>query len=449
MGMKFPLLKDIATTSVVYVDITISISKAIDKMIENSHRSVLVKDGNIFRILRVLDILHIQKEGVSLSLPLSKLSLPLVPMVSKNKNVLDTLEYLSHPIECLCIVDDSNALYGIITHTDITSNIDPDTLMDNYRVEDFLKIGSRVKKADKEEITSKVLSEMFEMKFDHVVIVQKNRPIGILTTRDVMMLIKSNQDLSNPLKSFMSTPVESINKKASIKEAITFIKSKHFKRAVVVDEHDEFFGVISQNELISLTYSKWAELMKEYQTELSEINHMLESKSREFEALASTDPLTGLYNRYKFTELYLSTYTTMVQRRSTMSIMLLDIDFFKNVNDTYGHNVGDQVLIQVSHALLKILRNIDIICRWGGEEFLVLLPSASLQNTIQLANKVREYIENLNIDHIKSLTVSLGVSEVHIGDDMQEAVERVDKALYLAKESGRNCVRTELDLKEA
>ena len=183
--------------------------------------------------------------------------------------------------------------------------------------------------------------------------------------------------------------------------------------------------------------------MKEYQEELSEINHMLENKNKEYETLASTDSLTGLYNRYKFSELYLSSYTAMVQRHNKMSIILLDIDFFKKVNDTHGHNVGDTVLRQISHALLKILRDIDIVCRWGGEEFIVLLPTASLENAVMLAEKLRVYIQDMKIDIVDSITASFGVCEVKEGEDMQSAVDRADKALYLAKNNGRNCVKTE------
>ena len=136
----------------------------------------------------------------------------------------------------------------------------------------------------------------------------------------------------------------------------------------------------------------------------------------------------------------------MVQRDNEMSIIILDIDFFKKVNDRYGHNVGDKVLIQVAHSLLKTLRNIDVICRWGGEEFLALLPTASLENASLLAEKLRAYIESLEIDIVGGVTVSFGVAQVINGESMEDVIERADKALYLAKNSGRNCVRTELDI---
>jgi len=444
--MKFPLISDIATTSVISVNISNSISDAIDIMLKSTHRDVIVIDKDSFKIFTILDVLNIRKQELNLDIKLQDLDLATIPTIDKNQNILDTLEYLNTSIEYICVLNNDNSLYGLITHTDITTNIDPDTLMDNYRLSDFLKLGRRMKWVKRDTKTSLLLDDMIHNSFDNVVVVENMKPIGILTTKDVMALIKSNQSLELPIDNFMSSPVDTIVKQSSIKEALIFIKEKHYKRVVVVEENGDLAGIISQKELISLTYSKWAVLMKEYQSELHEINSILENKNREYETRASTDSLTGLYNRYKFSELYISSYQSMCQRHNQMSLIILDIDFFKKVNDTYGHNVGDKVLVQVSHSLLKILRNIDIVCRWGGEEFLVLLPTASLENAYKLAEKLRIFIEELQIDIVGSITVSLGVANVKEGKSMEEIIAKADSALYLAKDSGRNCVKTELDI---
>jgi len=179
--------------------------------------------------------------------------------------------------------------------------------------------------------------------------------------------------------------------------------------------------------------------MKEYQEELSEINMMLQNKNIEYENIASTDSLTGLYNRDKFSQLYLSSYTSMVQRHNYMSLILLDIDFFKKVNDVYGHNAGDKTLVQISHTLLKTLRNIDVVCRWGGEEFIVMLPTADLEHACSIADKLRKAIEDLSIDVVGQVTSSFGVSQVREGEEMKDAIDRADKALYLAKDYVHKC----------
>ena len=443
--MRFPIIRDIASTKVISVGINESAQSAIEKMLEHEHRNVVVVDKDEYYIISVIDVLHLRKREIPLDTPLNKLELLRIPVINKNKNVLDTLEFLNDSIEYICVTNDDGSLYGLLGHTDITSNIDPETLMDNYRLQDFLKLGRRMKWVQKDEKIADLVCDMVTAAYDNVIVVEDLKPIGILTTKDMMRLIKEEADLNVAVAIHMSKPVDSIHKSSSIKDALDFLKSKHYKRVVIVDDNEKLAGIISQKELISLTYSKWAVLMKEYQEELSEINIMLEGKNREYETIASTDALTGLYNRYKLSELYISSSFTMKQRHNEMSLIMLDIDYFKKVNDTYGHNAGDKVLVQVAHALLKILRNIDVVCRWGGEEFVALLPTASLENAIALAEKIRAYIEELEVDVVGHISASFGVAKVLENEELQSVIARADKALYLAKASGRNCVKTEND----
>jgi len=442
--MRFPIIRDITTKDVVSIGIDTSISEAISEMIKQEHRSVVVIGDDDYFILTVLDILNL--EGKSLDVSVRDLDLRVIPKVLKDTNILDTIQLLDDELEYICVVSSDNSLYGLVTHTDITSNMDPDTLMDTYLLEDFLKIGKRMKWVDKDEIVSKLTKEMMVNSFDNIIIVHDLKPIGILTTKDIMWIIKNNKDINLSVSEYMTSPVETINKSASMKDALEFIRNKNYKRAVVVNDDGTMNGVVAQKDIISFTYSKWAMVMKEHNNELENTNTILENQNKEYELKASVDSLTGLYNRYKFSELYTSYYKTMTQRYNDMSLIIMDIDFFKKVNDTFGHNIGDQVLIKIAHTLLRTLRDIDVICRWGGEEFLVLLPSTDLNEANQLAQKIRINIENLDIEIVGNITASFGVSQVKEDDMMEDAIDRADKSLYLAKDSGRNCVKTELDL---
>ena len=439
--MRFPSVSDIATTAIKHLSSDATINYAIEVMLQSTHRNVVVKDDDGYKIFTILDLLKLQKESVDLGKKLCELELKKVPTISKEKNILDTLEFLNSNVEYICVVEEDNSLFGLITHTDITANIDPDTLMDNYRLEDFLKLGRRMKWIKKEDSLASVIQDILHHSSDNVIIVEDMKPIGILTTKDIMLLIKEKKDPNLSVENYMSSPVESICKDSSVKETLSFLNEKKYKRVVVVDSDGRLSGIITQKELISLTYSRWATLMKEYQSELSEINKMLEDKNKEYETRATTDSLTGLYNRYKFSELYLSSYKSMTQRDNDLSLIILDIDLFKSVNDTYGHNIGDAVLVQIAHSLLKVLRNVDIVARWGGEEFVMLLPTASLLNAMQLAEKIRHHVEMLELEPVGRITVSLGVTQVKNGDSMESAIQRADEALYEAKNSGRNCVK--------
>jgi diguanylate cyclase (GGDEF)-like protein len=439
--MKFPSIGEIATTSVVSIDIDRTIAEAMKMMFNNEHRNLIVRDGNNFRILRVGDILNIKIQNIDLQKSLRELDLAVVQTAHKDKNILQIVDYLNCEIEYICVVNDDGSFYGLVAHADIASSIDPDTLMDNFCLQDFLKLSRRAKWVNKNTKTMDLLQEMIKNDFESVIVIENFKPIGIFTTKDVVRVMKHNEDLELNIGFYMSSPVDTISKDCSMKDALEFLKRKRYKRVVVVDEDGKMSGIITQKELISLSYSRWAMLIKEHHEELSQLNASLLYKNKKYEVMASTDALTGLYNRHKFSELYNSSYLTMEQRGNVMSLMILDIDYFKKINDTFGHGIGDGVLIQISHALLKNLRNIDIICRWGGEEFVVLLPAVDLNQATFLAEKLRESIEIFEIDMVGRVTASFGVTQVNRGDALEAVVERADKALYEAKASGRNCVR--------
>jgi len=440
--MKFPKIGDIATKEIISANIDDTLAYAIDKMTQNNHRSIVVIREDGFSVLNVFDVINFKNQHTDLNKSLSALNLTKVPIIQKEENILEALNQIQNT-EFLCVVDEKNNLYGLLTHSDITANMDPGILMESYKLEDFFKIGKKVKTVFKNDTASDVLKDMVKLSYDNIIIVNKEqKPIGILTTKNIINLIKLHKDLSVPIKEYMITPVDTIVQSTTIKGALAYIKEKHYKRAVIVDDAGVFIGVISQSELISLTYSNWVNLMHQHEEELSEINILLQNKTKKYEQLAATDALTGLYNRYKFSELFLYEYELMIQRNCKMSLLMLDIDFFKKVNDTYGHDAGDRVLKVVSNTMLQTLRNIDTVGRWGGEEFVILLPTAELETAVKIANNIRVAIENKEIQDAKSITVSLGATEVQKDDTLEEALKRTDDALYEAKREGRNCVKT-------
>ncbi|MBN2816645.1 MAG: diguanylate cyclase [Campylobacterales bacterium] len=446
--MKFPTIRDIATKDVVTVNMTDTISVAVESIFESQHRTALVPHEGEYFVFGAADLLKMSASGLDVQKPLNTLTLRKVPSIHRNKNVLDVLDIVDRPTECeqMAVVDEDEQLCGIVTHTDITNNIDPETLMENYKLQDFLKLGKRMKWISKDISTAELFQDIAMQSFDNAIVVEDAKPIGIITTKDVMRLVKEKLDLSRSIEHYMSTPVETISKSASIKEALDFMRINKFKRAVVVDAKGRLEGVITQKELISLTYSRWARLIKEYHEELNSINSTLEDKANEYEKKASVDTLTGLYNRSKFGELFNLAYKNMLSRESPLSLLLIDIDHFKVINDSYGHNRGDDVLVAVAHTLSMTLRNIDIVCRWGGEEFVALLPTADLKQALLIAEKIRKNIKELEFTFVKDVTASFGVSEVRRKEGMLEAIERADKALYMAKNSGRNRVVSETDI---
>ena len=165
---------------------------------------------------------------------------------------------------------------------------------------------------------------------------------------------------------------------------------------------------------------------------------------RKLEELTRTDPLTDLLNRRAFDEMLKSEFSRFKRSQSKYTLLMLDIDHFKNINDTYGHDIGDTVLKAVAKTCKSNLREQDSIFRIGGEEFCIVLPNTTIDVTGQVAEKLRESIMHNSVKiegGIISVTVSMGIGEVNSLDkDAYTALKKADDKLYIAKESGRNQV---------
>jgi len=160
--------------------------------------------------------------------------------------------------------------------------------------------------------------------------------------------------------------------------------------------------------------------------------------------LANTDSLTGLLNRRAFSEILKLEHEKYLRYKEKFSLLIIDIDHFKSVNDVYGHSAGDETLKVFSDAVKTHLRKSDTLCRWGGEEFLILLPNSDEKSSQILAEKLRLEIEGLSIQYLKDrikFTVCIGIASINKNDSSPEnLIHRADIALFAAKDSGRNKV---------
>jgi two-component system, cell cycle response regulator len=160
--------------------------------------------------------------------------------------------------------------------------------------------------------------------------------------------------------------------------------------------------------------------------------------------MALYDPLTGLNNRRSLERRVPAMIETARQRGAALTMMILDIDYFKQVNDTHGHDAGDLVLRGFAAELQKIVRGGDLLCRLGGEEFVVVMPGVDASHAAQIAERARRTIQNteflINADSSVSVTVSIGLAEWDGECDSNELYRRADRALYLSKSAGRNRV---------
>lgn len=199
--------------------------------------------------------------------------------------------------------------------------------------------------------------------------------------------------------------------------------------------------LLHQNELLINDNLSLDALVKERTEELNLINKKLQEQIQEVEYNASHDRLTGLYNRREFESIFEKEMHRAKRYLYPLSVVLFDIDDFKKINDTYGHKIGDEVLIGISILVQKIIRQSDTIARWGGEEFIVIFPESDLENTKVKAETIRAAIDREIFPKNLHVTCSFGVTTYLKEDTSDSLFIRCDDALYKAKNLGKNNVK--------
>ena len=196
----------------------------------------------------------------------------------------------------------------------------------------------------------------------------------------------------------------------------------------------------------SVTFKKSLDLnvlLYKYQFELEDLvtsrTKELEEKTDMLEGLANIDPLTGRYNRRKFLEVAENELSRFKRHGETFSLCMIDIDNFKSINDKYGHDVGDYVIKTVADIITTEIRGTDCFARWGGEEYIILLPATDIEGSEKLSEKIVNIISDYEFDKVKKVTISLGVTTVGSEtDNIDEIIKRADEGLYSAKDGGKN-----------
>nr|WP_246543118.1 GGDEF domain-containing protein [Fusibacter paucivorans] len=248
------------------------------------------------------------------------------------------------------------------------------------------------------------------------------------------------------------------NSLKSLTDGTKRISEGDYNSNIIIDGNDEFatlstsinsmaetlrnahFSIVTyNNQLEKMVDAKTMELLQT-KDDLEHLNRKLVQEKEKYVILAMTDALTGLKNR-AFLISYLDQAINEAKRyHHTFSIMLLDIDFFKHVNDQYGHHTGDEVLKSLAEILNKACRQADIIARYGGEEFIIVFASTPLESAIVTAERIREKVSAAHFTALDlHITISAGVT-TYRGDTTSSLIERVDALQYKAKDSGRNCI---------
>jgi len=212
---------------------------------------------------------------------------------------------------------------------------------------------------------------------------------------------------------------------------------KPFEPVILRSKVRVFQELYQQRKVIEKFYSNLEQIVEERTAELQEANDTI---SR----LAATDELTRLSNRRSFNESLAAALSAARRHEFALSLVMIDLDHFKNINDTFGHSEGDLILKAFADLLREMIRTEDVAARWGGEEFIIILPHTPREAAAALAERIRIAFEQHSVNAKPvTLSASFGVVQLQEGDDVDNLIRRADDALYRAKHEGRNQVVVE------
>lgn len=305
----------------------------------------------------------------------------------------------------------------------------------------------KVATVDPETPLVEVAMQMTQSRLSCVVVVEHDHPIAVITERDMTRVASQllNGDTSKSLRDVMSPGLITLNVDASCNEAVELAREKRIRRMIIVDDDGKLAGVATQSDLLR-AHAQDLEFQKtNLEIAVTERTQELHKLNERLMELAHIDPMLDIGNRRSMDEELVKISERAQRYNRPYSVALIDVDNFKKYNDNYGHQMGDIALVKVAAALKKAVRNEDSVFRYGGEEFLVILPELGVEGAVIAGEHMRIAIEALQIEHEFAtngiLTASFGIAEETIqSPSIKAVIERADNALYVAKANGRNQV---------
>jgi diguanylate cyclase (GGDEF)-like protein len=281
--------------------------------------------------------------------------------------------------------------------------------------------------------------ELYQEKKPHIMIVDINLPK--MSGLELLKKIRKTDQNTKAIVLTAHTNKEFMLQAASLKLNEYLVKpvNRHDFRQALEKSVQE----IESFNIVSVTQDTCSDCLK---NKIEKHIQELKEENEKLLELCVRDKLTGLFNRVKLDEVLEKQIQMAKRYKTTFSMILMDVDFFKSVNDCYGHKVGDDVLRELSSLLMKNIRKTDALGRWGGEEFMLLCPQSNEQQTKDLACKMKEKVANHHFKSIdRKITLSIGVCQYKEKYTCEEMLMACDQALYQAKNEGRNKVKTSYD----
>ncbi|MDA8121160.1 MAG: diguanylate cyclase [Deltaproteobacteria bacterium] len=533
------LVRDIAENgSGVAVPVDATLKEMVRKMSGNGKGVVIVLEGKkAVGILTERDVVRLLYAGSSPEETADHIARKPIVSVDGERTIGHALNLLvENGIRRLVVVDDSGNFLGIVTHKDLLRHLEDDYYRSTLKVKhifDGLKNLVSVKPADP---ITEVLRTMVEHRISAVPILERGKPIGIITEKDILRMADEGVPLREEVSRHMSGDVVSAGLETGVIEVVRTMNSMNIGRVVVTDPDGLAIGMITNRDIARniegdyndflerkfrqtkeflnmlpemmlevinmgdaqtilwtndavasrfgrevvgkpvyelIPKKRWDEIISTLVRQKKVDNVRFKKDDRIYECsgfympldrvsdvgraqlmirditeeviLATTDPLTGAYNRRFMSEFLARETDRSIRTNKEFALILADLDHFKRVNDTYGHPAGDIVLKAVVEAMTTCTRQYDLVGRYGGEEFLIILPEIDKEKAAEIAERIRKRIESREIEIAggKRLSVTASFGVAHFGVDgriAEDLLVKVDERLYRAKREGRNRV---------
>jgi len=298
--------------------------------------------------------------------------------------------------------------------------------------------------------------QMRERRLSCLLIIENRVPIGIVTERDFTALSASllEGNAARSLSDLMTANLITVTADSDCHVAHKLMQEKRIRRLVVVEDDGSFCGLVTRADILRAHTSEIEQQKANLEKRVAERTAELEELNEVLTSISMRDPLLNIGNRRAMDNTLADVFERTRRYKRPYAVALVDVDHFKTYNDFYGHQAGDDALVSIAANIKKMIRRTDSVYRYGGEEFLIVLPEVGEEGGAIAADHVRESIEALALPHEKAergfVTVSIGVAEERLDSpDQNETIARADSALYRAKHCGRNNVQRACDKKQA
>jgi len=560
--MELLTINTIMSKDVITLSPDESLRSAIRKMYShNVSCIVVVREGKPAGILTERDIIYMQVNNIDFdSVILQTVMKSPVIAVSEETEIPEAANLMViNGLRRVVVVDDERNVIGIVTQTDIIKNLSIDSFVTYKKAEQIMN--RKLISVGEADTLTKAISLMADNRISCILVIDGNKPAGIITEHDVTRALAEGT-ISNNITEIMKSPVVQSGKDINLYDAAKLMDENDIRSLTIVDNNGDAIGIVTKSDIIKNLRADYIAVLKrmlkdksralveselKYRTLVEQalegimivqdgliqfinptllkildyyerdmigkdilrffypdsrelfsenlrkivscksiesplelrmvsnndggiymdvlltliqyedkpavlvtLRDITERKKAEAELqrLVITDDLTGLFNQRYFYDVITKEIERAKRHNRPLSMLLLDIDFFKEFNDKYGHWEGDFVLKTIGNIILKSVRDIDMAFRYGGEEFSVLLPETKSPDAIVVAERIRRTVATTEFypftldghPEIATKTVSVGITEFHPHDDMKSFVIRTDNAMYQAKKSGRNKV---------